>query len=129
MNHADTPMSHGHGLVVASWTILMMAVVLGLASDQTSQLLRAHFQFGERAIVTAAVAVESAAQPVPKDHTLPMILTVPFAVTRTQQMMVARLKQRDAITHRMGQLHTSLKAAPGLLAGLALIGASQSSNH
>ncbi len=128
MNHADTPVSHGHGLVVASWTIVMMALVLGLASDQTSQLLRAHFQFGESAIVTAAVAVESAAQPVARYHTLPMILTIPFAVTRTQQMMVARLKQRDEITHRVAQLHTSLKAAPGLLAGLALIGASQS-NH
>jgi hypothetical protein len=107
----------------------MMAVVLGLASDQTSQLLRTHFQFGERAILTAAVAVESAAQPVPRYHTLPMILTVPFAVTRTQQMIVARLKQRDEITHRVGQIRSNLKAAPGLLAGLALIGASQSSHH
>jgi hypothetical protein len=106
-----------------------MAAVLGLASDQTSQLISTHFQFGERAIVTAAVAVESAAQPVARYHTLPMILTVPFALTRTQQMMVARLKQRDEITHRVGQLRSGLKAAPGLLAGLALIGASQSSHH
>lgn len=129
MNHANNPVSRGRALAVTVWTIMVAAVVLGIVSDQTSQLISRHFQFGERAIVTVEVAVESATKPLPKHQVLPMILTVPFAVTRTQQMMVARMKQREVIAGRVENVRGRLKGAPGLLAGLALISASQSSNH
>lgn len=127
MNHADYPVASGSGWAVAAWTILVMAAVLGLASDQTSQLIRTHFRFGEHAIITAAKAVESAAKPaIARNDALPLILTVPIAITRTQQMVVARVKHRAEFARRVGQVRSAVKAAPGLLTSLALIGASQS---
>jgi len=129
MDHAYNPVSRGRVMAVAAWTILVTAAVLGIVSEQTSQLISRHFQFGERAIITAAVAVESAARPLPKHQVFPMVLTIPFAVTRTQQIMVARLKQREELANRVESARGRLKGAPGLLAGLALISASQSSNR
>jgi hypothetical protein len=124
MNHADFPVSRERGLAVGAWTILVMAAILGLASNQTSQLLATHFQFGERAVTSAAIVVETAAEPMLSKHqTFPMILTVPFAFTRAQQM-VARVKQRDEFAHRTNQVRSGFKGTPALLAGLALIGAS-----
>jgi len=130
MNHADNPVSNQRGWAVAAWTILVMAAVLGLASDQTSQLISTHFRFGERTIASAATVVESAALPAGVRYgNAPIILTVPFAVRKTQQMLVARVKHRGEFASHVSQLRGGIKAAPGLLAGLALIGASQSSNH
>jgi hypothetical protein len=128
MNHAE-PVSRGQGWAVAAWTILVMAAVLGVASDQTSQLITSHFQFGKPSIEFAPKPVASVAKhAVTPYDTLPIILTIPFAVTRTQRMMVARAKHRAEFAHRLGQARSDLKAAPGLLAGLALMGVS-SSNH
>jgi hypothetical protein len=130
MNHADNPVLHGHGWAVGAWTILVMAAVLGLASNQTLQLISTHFQFGEGSIASATSVMPSAATPAGARHdTPPIILTVPFAITRMQQMMVARVKHRTDFAHRIDQFRSGLKAAPGLIAGLALLGASQSPNH
>ena len=130
MNHADNPVMRGRGWAVGAWTILVMAAVMGIASNQTSQLITTHFQFGERGITSAAKAVESAAKPaVARYDTPPIILTIPFAITRTQQIMVARLKHRAEFARRVGQFRSGLRSAPGLLAGLALMGATQSSSH
>jgi len=130
MNHADDPVSEGRGWAVATWTILVMAAVLGLASSQSSRLIKSHFQLGERSIASVAKAMASAAKPAVARHdALPLILTVPFAVTRTQQILAARLKYRAEFGLRVGQFRSRLRSAPGLLAGLALIGASQSPSH
>jgi hypothetical protein len=130
MDHGNNPISRGRGWAVAAGTILVMAAVLGIASDQTSQFIGSHFRFGERSIASASQEVASVAKHAVAGYdTLPIILTVPFAVTRTQQMMVARVKHRAAFAHRVDQFRSGLKAAPGLLAGLALMGATSSSNH
>ena len=124
MNHADFPVPRERVLAVGAWTILVMAAVLGLASDRTSQLIASHFQFNEGALTSAAIVMETAAEPMLSKHqTLPMFLTVPFAFTRAQQM-VARLKQHDEVAHRTSPVRSRLEARPALLAGLALIGAS-----
>lgn len=128
MNHEDNP-SRGRGLALAACTILIVATVLGLASDETSRLLGKHFQLGERAIASAAVVVETAAPSTLRAQNFPMMLTIPFAVTRTQQVMVARLKQRTELAQRISQVRTRVRTAPGLLAGLALIGATQNGNR
>ena len=128
MNHVDNPISRGQGWAVAAGTILVMAAILGIASDQTSQWIGYHFQFGERSIAAATAEVASVAtHAVAHYDTPPIVLTVPFAVTRTQQMMVARVKHRAEFAHRIDRVRTSLKAAPGLLAGLALMGATSPS--
>ena len=56
-------------------------------------------------------------------------MTIPFAVTRTQRMMVARVKHRDEVGHHDAALSTVAKTGPRLLTGLAILGASQSSSH
>jgi len=128
MNHADFPISRERGLAVATWTTLVFAAILGLASSQPSHLLATHFQLGERAVTSAAIVMETAAEPMLSKHqSFPMFLTVPFAFTRAQQM-VSRLKQRAEFARRTSQVRSGLKATPALLAGLALIGAS-SPNH
>jgi len=128
MNHVDNP-SRGRGLALAACSILIMATVLGLTSDETSRLLGKHFPFGERAIASAAVLVESATPATLRAQNLPMILTIPFAVTHTQQVMVARLKQRAQLAQRVTQVRSRIKTAPGVLASLALIGATQNGNR
>jgi hypothetical protein len=129
MYHAENPVLPGHGWASAAWSILVIAAVLGLASNQTSELISTHLQFGERSIASATWEMATAAKHAVVGHdALPIILTVPFAVTRTQRMMVARVKHRAEFA-RHGDLRSGLKAAPGLLAGLALIGASRSPTH
>ena len=130
MNHADNLVLQGHDWAVAAWTILAMAAFLGLASSQTSQLIGNNLQFGERSIASATSEMAIAARhAVGRHDALPIILTVPFAVTRTQRMMVARVKHRTEFARRVGQFPSGLKTAPGLLAGLALVGASHSPSH
>lgn len=126
MNHAHNPISRGRAVAVAAWTVLVTAAVLGITSNDTSQLISAHFRSGGQSFAVAAEAVaEAATEPATRHDTLPIVLTIPFAVTRTQQMMVARLKHRAELAHRMELVRANLKSAPGFLAGLALIGASQ----
>jgi hypothetical protein len=128
MNHGDNP-SRGRGLALAACSFLIMATILGLASDETSQLFGRHFQLGQRAIASAAVVVETATPASLRSQNFPMMLTIPFAVTRTQQIMVARLKQRAQFAQRISRARGRVKTAPGLIAGLALIGASQNGNR
>ncbi len=130
MNHADNPVLHGHDWAVAAWMILLMAVVLGLASNQTLQLISADSQFRAHSISDTAQEMATVARlAIPHHDTFPAVLTVPFAVTRTQRMMVARVKHRAEAARRDDQLRSDEKAAPRLLTGLAILGASQSSNH
>ena len=128
MNHGDNP-SRGRGLALAACSILIMATVLGLASDETSRLFGKHFRFDEHAIASAAVLIETTAPAIGRAHTFPMFLTIPFAVTQTQQIVVARLQQRAQIAGRVSQVRSRIRSTPGLLAGLALIGASQNGGH
>jgi len=129
MNHADSSVLHGHDWAVAAWTILLMAMVLGIASNQTSPWLTADSQFREHSISSTAREVETVARlALPHHDTFPAILTIPIAVTRTQRMMVARVKHLDEAARRNDQIRGDHKTGPRLLTGLALLGA-QSSHH
>jgi len=100
-----------------------MATVLGILSGRASQKISDHFPFDERAIAADASAAELPAEAaVTRRHAFPIILTVPLAVTRTQRMMVARMKHRGEDTSR---IRRTVSSARGVLAGLALIGASE----
>jgi hypothetical protein len=130
MDHADIAIIDGRGWAVGAWTILVMAVILGLASDQTSQLIDSYFSFGASSVVsTARVAVTPSTYAIARHGEVPIVLTIPLAVTRTQRMMVARLKHHRDFAHRSAGLRGELKSAQGLLAGLALLGASQMHSH
>jgi hypothetical protein len=129
MNHAESPFLHGHDWAVAAWTITVMAIVLGLASNQTSQWFTADSQFREHSLTSTAHEMATVARlAIPHHDTFPAVLTIPFAVTRTQRMMVARVKHRTEAARRDEELRNDQKPGPRLLTGLALLG-SQSSNH
>jgi len=130
MDHADIAVIDGRGWAVGTWTILVMAVILGLAGDQTLLFISDHFPFGSRTIassVGAAVTPDTSAGA--RYGKFPLILTIPLAVTRTQRMMVARLKHHREFAEHHGRIRRELKSAQGLLAGLALLGASQAHGH
>jgi hypothetical protein len=130
MGHADSPMLHGRDWAVAAWTIVMMAIVLGMASNQTSLLSTTDSQFGAPSTTSAAQEVATAARlAIPHHDTFPAVLTIPFAVTRTQRMMVARAKHRAETIRRDEEPRGAAKPGPRLLTGLALLGASESSSH
>jgi hypothetical protein len=130
MNHADSPVLHGHDWAVAAWTVLVMAMVLGIVSNQTARWFSADAQFREHSISSAAREMTTVARlAVPHHETFPAVLTIPFAVTRTQRMTVARVKHRDEAGRHEAALSTVAKTGPRLLTGLALLGASQSSSH
>jgi hypothetical protein len=130
MNHADNLAMPGHGWALASWTIVMVAVFLGLAGTETSLLIGTHFHPEAPAIPSAVtpLAVE-ARLALTRQDTFPLILTVPFAVTRTQRMMVAPTKHRTEAGAPGDHYRNGSKPASGFLAGLALMGASQTQNH
>ena len=129
MNHADSPFLHGHDWAVAAWSILLIAIVLGLASIQTSQWLTSDSQFRDNSITTPAQEMATMAKlAMPHHDTFPAVLTIPFAVARAQRMMVARMKHRTDVSHRDEAPQSEGKSRPQLLTGLAILGASQSSN-
>jgi hypothetical protein len=121
MEHAENPVLHGHDWAIAAWTIIAFAAVLGISSNLTAQFLSAHG--------TSALPATVIAHAVKPQDTFPIILTVPFAVARTQREMVAHAQHHAEFANRLQRLKSDLKAAPGLVAGLALMGASQSSSH
>ena len=130
MNHAESPFLHGHDWAVAAWTTTVMAMVLGLASNQTSQWFSPDSQFREHSITSAAQEMATVAKlAMPHHETFPVVMTIPFAVTRTQRMIVARVKHRTEAVRREEQLRSEQKPGPRLLTGLAILGASQSSVH
>ena len=95
MDNADGSVLHGHDWAVAAWSILLMAIVLGIISNQTSQLFNPDAQFREHRMTSAGREVATVARlAIPHHETFPGVLTIPFAVTRTQRMMVARVKHR-----------------------------------
>ena len=107
--------------------VLVMATALGLLSGQASQMISDHFPFGAHALQSDARAAETPIGPMIARHdALPIILTIPLAVTRTQLLMVARMKHQGGIGEHPGRIRRGLASAQGLLAGLALIGASRS---
>jgi hypothetical protein len=108
----------------------MMAIVLGMASNQTSLLSTSDSHFDAASMTSAAREMTTVAKlAIPHHDTFPAVLTIPFAVTRTQRMMVARVKHRAEDAHRDEQVRGEEKPGPRLLTGLALLGASQSSSH
>jgi hypothetical protein len=126
MYQADNAAMRGRGWAEGAWTILVMATVLGLLSGQASQMISDHFPLGASALRSDASAAVSPIGPVVARHdALPIVLTVPLAVTRTQRLMVARMKHQGEIAARPGRIRRGVASAQGLLAGLALMGAAQ----
>ncbi len=130
MSHADNLAVPGHGWAVGAWTILIAAAVLGISSNQTSQWFSVQSEFHDHSVASAANEMATVARlAVARHDTFPIILTIPFAVTRTQRMSVARVKHRAEFPQPADLSGSRLKKAPGFLAGLALIEASHASNH
>jgi hypothetical protein len=130
MDHAHSSVLHGHDWAVAAWTIVILAIVLGMISNQILLLATADSRFGAAPMTSAAREVTTVARlAIPHHDTFPGVLTIPFAVTRVQRMMVARVKHRTEDVARDQQLQGEAKPGPRLLTGLALLGASQSSSH
>jgi hypothetical protein len=130
MYNADGSVLHGHDWAVAAWSILLMAIVLGIISNQASQLFNPDAQFREHRMTSAGREVATVARlAIPHHETFPGVLTIPFAITRTQRMMVARVKHRTDTASRDDQARNEPKAGSRLLTGLAILGASQSSSH
>lgn len=130
MNHPDNLVYQRRAWLSAGAMILMMAAVLGLASDQTLLLIARHFQFGERSIASSTKAMTSAAKPIVAHRGAPpVILTVPFATTRTRQIMEAGVKHRAEFARRVGNFRSRQRSALRLLVGLALVGTSRSPNR
>jgi hypothetical protein len=132
MDHADIAAMHGHGWAVGAWTILMAATILGLATERTLQLIRADFPAGTSA-TSAAVSHSEVA--VTGHDALPLV-TVPKRVvtgakgaTGTSGAMVAGVKHQSVPTKHMGRIRSGYNSAKGLLAGLALLGASDPHGH
>jgi hypothetical protein len=126
MYHADIAAERGRGWAEGAWTILVMATALGLLSGQASQLIGEHFPFGARALQSDARAAETPIGPLIARHdALPIILTIPLAVTRTQLLMVARMKHQGESGEHPGRIRRGLASAQELIAGLALMGASR----
>ncbi len=59
-----------------------------------------------------------------REQASPLILTIPFAIARTQHMAAERLKQRQA--DAAGRKFFRLNMAGGLIAGLELMQAAHS---
>jgi hypothetical protein len=126
MYQADNAAMQGRGWAVGAWTILVMATVLGLLSGQASQMIGDHFPFGAHALSSdARAAVWPVGAGGARHEALPIILTIPLAVTRTQRMVVARVKHQGEIGAHVGPIRRALSSTQGLLAGLALMGATQ----
>jgi hypothetical protein len=126
MYQADNAVMQGRGWAVGAWTILVMATVLGLLSGQASQMIGEHFPFGAAALGSdARAAVWPVGGGGARHEALPIILTIPLAVTRTQRMMVARVKHQGEADEHAGRIRRGIRSTRGLLAGLALMGASQ----
>ena len=129
MNHADGFLVRGHDWAAAVGSVLLMAMVLGIASNQSRWFL-ADSHLGAHSVAAAAHEVVTIARlAAPQHETFPPVLTVPFAVTRTQRMMVARKKQRADADSLNDRSRTSTIAGPRFLTGLALLGVSQSSSN
>ena len=132
MDHAEIAAMHGHGWAVGAWTILVAATILGLASEQTLQLIRTDFSFDKGA---TRAAVSPSEVNVARHDGLPLVTVPKRAVTVAKRAtgapvaMVAGVKHRSAQVKHPGRIRRSLDSAQGLLAGLALLGASQPHGH
>jgi len=128
MSHADSFLLRDHDWATAVGLVLLMATVLGIASNQTSRWFATDSALRVHPISAAASEMVTIARLAAPHHAnYPAVLTVPFAITRTQRMMVARMKHRPEAAALHDQ--TGKGATPRILTGLAILGASQSSNQ
>lgn len=126
MNHASYAVLRGHSWG-GGWMAMVAMGTLAIVAMQTSQLIGTNLRSDEASAASAESSQPLSSDPaVARYDALPMVLTIPFAVTHTQQVMVARLKHRSDFAKRIARFRGGLKDAPRLIAGLALIGASQS---
>lgn len=126
MNHAGNAVERPWGLALGLWMMIVVGAVWVPANIQNSRLLQTNFADLGHSVAGAWNEAAVTAQPSTTSYeALPIVLTVPFAVTRTQRMMVARLKHRPDYANRAIKFRAGLKTSPSFLASLALLQASQ----
>jgi hypothetical protein len=126
MNHAGNAVERPWGWALGLWMIIVITAVWGPANIRNSRLFQANFPAIDQAVADAwnADAVSSRLDTASYEA-LPIVLTIPFAVTRTQRMMVAKLKHRSDFANRAVKFRTGFKSSPSFVASLALLQASQ----
>jgi hypothetical protein len=125
MDHAEIAAMRGHGWAVGAWTVLVAATILGLATERTLQLINADFPFGTHPDSSTTTAASAPSALAGARHDALPLLAVPNAVTRARHTMVAEMKHHSAPIKQSSPVRNGLNGKKGLLAGLALLGASQ----
>ena len=129
MNHAGNAVERPWGWALGLWMIFVITAVWGSANLQNSRLIQTNLADLEHSLVSAwnegAVTAQLSTT---RYDALPIVLTTPFAVIRTQRMVVARLKHRADFASRAMKFRASMKSSPSLLTSLALLQASQYSH-
>src|SRR5690348_7287271 len=110
MNHASYAILRGLGWTAGVWMALVIMSVLVLGTIPTPESIRGYFPISERSMGSATSPASLSITPgMARYGSLPIILTVQFAVTHTQQMMVARVKHRADFAHRAERFRVGLK--------------------
>ncbi|HXN84762.1 MAG TPA: hypothetical protein VN867_01770 [Candidatus Binataceae bacterium] len=129
MNHAGNVVERPWGWALGLWMISLVMMVWGSANIQNSRQIQTNFAAFEHSIMSlwneGAVTAQLSTT---RYEALPIVLTTPFAVIRTQRMMVAKLKHRTEFANRVTKFRASIKSSPSLLTSLALLQASQYSH-
>jgi hypothetical protein len=127
MNYVESTLLRTRGSHAKVLSAVAFVIFFDLATMQSAPWLNGFIEEANHPLIASAAANSPLSSLNTRNYNaLPIILTVPFAVTRTQQMMLMRLKQRQIATH-IAKL-PGIKGATGLIAGLALIQAVQSSS-
>jgi hypothetical protein len=126
MNHAGNAVERPWGWALGLWMIIVITAVWSSANIQNSRLMQTNFaELGHSVVAAWNESAVTAQLSTTRYDALPIVLTTPFAVIRTQRMAVARLKHRTDFANRMTKFRGSLKSPPSLLTSLALLQASQ----
>jgi hypothetical protein len=129
MNHAGNAVERPWGWALGLWMILVITAVWAPVNLKNSRLMQTNFADLEHSLVSvwneSAVTAQLSTT---RYGALPIVLTTPFAVIRTQRMVVARLKHRADYASRAMRFRAGVKSSPSFLASLALLQASQYSH-
>lgn len=121
MINLESPFWRVRGRRIGFLGLISLATLCLATTYQTNHWINAQFQ---RDDIPIAAANSPAKLAVASYEGLPIVLTIPMAVTRAQHMAVARAKHpKDS--HALGRV-PGLKGAGGLIAGLALLQAMHS---
>ena len=127
MNYVESTPLRARGSHAGVLTLVALVLVCGLATMQSAPWINGFLHISDRPFIGSGTANSSSLSVDARSYrALPIVLTVPFAVARTQQMLALRLKRHQIATH-IAQV-PGIKGATGLIAGLALIQAVQASS-